>query len=186
MWRQKRLADCLASPIDCTWVRKWKWVQLEGKGEKIRIVKSRLCARGFLDSQVSKLTTRATTATRLSQRLLVSLGVLFGLSIESWDVTGAFLKGLPFTELTAVLRERGIKAITRHVYIQPPANVWRHLREIETSAINISSWAISLFVLECLKPMYGLGDAPLAFQVVMQIFMLEDLKGQQSRFDECF
>ena len=35
--------------IDAIWVRKWK--RVEKAGRVVYIVKSRLCARGFLDSQ---------------------------------------------------------------------------------------------------------------------------------------
>ena len=84
-------------PIDAIWVRKWKWYLVDGK--RIRKVKSRLCARGFLDAQAQQLPTGATTATKLSQRLLVSLSVLLGFKLETWDVSGAFLKGFPFPEL---------------------------------------------------------------------------------------
>ena len=34
--------------------------------------------------------------------------------------------------------------------------------------------------------MHGLDDAPLAFQVAMQIFMVETLGGRTSAFDDCF
>lgn len=53
--------------IDARWVRKWKR-NPDGPYK----IKSRLCARGFLDQQRDQLTTRSTTATRLSQRLLLS------------------------------------------------------------------------------------------------------------------
>ena len=74
------------APVDAIWVRKWKW-----KGEN-RVVKSRLCARGFLASQGYMLNTRATTASRLTQRLLLSLSVLLGFNVETWAVNGAVLK----------------------------------------------------------------------------------------------
>ena len=52
--------------IDAVWVRKYK--RKDGKV----IVKSRLCARGCFDPHREHLTTRSTTATRLSQRLVLS------------------------------------------------------------------------------------------------------------------
>ena len=54
--------------IDARWVRKWKRMT-----DGARKVKSRLCARGCFDSQKDALSTRSTTATRLSQRLLMSV-----------------------------------------------------------------------------------------------------------------
>ena len=53
--------------IDAIWVRKWKRYP-DGSLK----VKSRMCARGCFDQQKGELTTRSTTVTRLSQRLLVS------------------------------------------------------------------------------------------------------------------
>ena len=41
------------------------------------------------------------------------------------------------------------------------------------------------YVLDCLKSMYGLNDAPLAWQLVLQDCQLEKRKGIQSQFDEC-
>ena len=70
--------------IDARWVRKWKRLP-----DKKRKVKSRLCARGFMDSQKSLLATRSTTATRLSQRMLVSNAARGGYTLESWDIAGA-------------------------------------------------------------------------------------------------
>ena len=108
--------------VDCTWVRKYKRTP-----EKKMKAKSRQCARGFMDPQKTSMTTRSTTATRLSQRILLSLAAVFQLAVESLDVSGAFLKGLSFNQVKKLLNERGIKSPSRAVVIQPPANVWRHL-----------------------------------------------------------
>ena len=40
------------------------------------------------------LTTRSTTATRSSQRFLLSTAAAFDFTVESWDNAGALLKGL--------------------------------------------------------------------------------------------
>ena len=55
-------------------------------------MKSRLCARGCFDSQKTLLSTLSTTATRLSQRILVSAAANEDLDCESWDISGASLK----------------------------------------------------------------------------------------------
>lgn len=52
----------------CDMVRKFKRT-----ANKTVKAKSRLCARGFLDPQKEELSTRSTTATRLSQRLVLSV-----------------------------------------------------------------------------------------------------------------
>jgi hypothetical protein len=171
--------------IDAIWIRKWKWYHLPG-GKKERRVKSRLCARGFLDAQGKSLTTRATTATRLSQRLLVSLSVIFGFDLETWDASGAFLKGFPFKEVESHLRKRGYTAPHREISIRPPANVWRHLREIKGSDICIGDWDSWWYVLECIKAMYGLNDAPLAWQIAQSFYFVNKRNAIQSVFDDCF
>ena len=70
--------------IDARWVRKWKRVS-----DGSRKVKSRLCARGCFDSQKESLSTRSTTATRLSQRILMSTSATQDFDVESWDISGA-------------------------------------------------------------------------------------------------
>jgi len=80
--------------VDATWVRKFKRT-----ANKTLKAKSRLCARGFLDPQKEELPTRSTTATRLSQRLVLSVASTHSFSVRSWDVSGAFLKGLTFKRI---------------------------------------------------------------------------------------
>ena len=70
--------------MDAVWVRKWKQT-----GDQW-IVKSRLCGRGFLDSQKSMIQRHSSTASRLSQRLAASIGVQERFNMESWDVSNAF------------------------------------------------------------------------------------------------
>ena len=115
--------------IDARWVRKWK--RLPDKTLKI---KSRLFARGCLDKQKELVTTRSTTATRLSQRLLVSVAARKKQGkrkkIESWDIAGAFLKGFDFKAIQKALQKLGVTAPTRQVIVYPRMNVWRHLQEL--------------------------------------------------------
>ena len=109
--------------IDSIWVRKWKRYP-DGSLK----VKSRMCARGCFDQQKGELTTRSTTATRLSQRLLVSHAALDRQrGLESIDIGGAFLKGFSFDEIQKTLQSKGLAAPTRVVIVFPPMNVWRHL-----------------------------------------------------------
>ena len=42
------------------------------------------------------------------------------------------------------------------------------------------------FGLESVKPMYGLNDAPLAFEVAQEMFFINDLEGTRSGSGECF
>ena len=111
--------------IDAIWVRKWK------KAVTGRLVKSRLCARGCHDPYKHMMSNRSSTETRLSQRLiLVSAVNGGGRSLESWDVAGAFLKGLTYQDLWRALRELGLNTVERMIAIIPPRNVWRHLKKL--------------------------------------------------------
>lgn len=161
--------------IDAKWVRKWK--RYPDKSVKM---KSRLCARGCLDQQKTQLTTRSTTATRLSQRLLVSQAARKkGKTIESWDIAGAFLKGFDFKSIQKALQKMGLSAPTRQVVIYPPMNVWRHLARM-SDMFNIPEHALHDYGLLCFKPVYGLNDAPLAWQLSLHTF-LEELGATRSK-----
>ena len=164
--------------VDATWVRKYKRTD---KGLK---PKSRLCARGFLDPMKSGLPTRSMTATRLSQRLVLSMAATHQLEVTSWDISGAFLKGFSFERVRQILRQRGVSSPPRRVVIVPPANVWRHLGHFNQD-FNISDADLGLYGLECMKPAYGLVDAPLAWQLCLHE-SLELAGGVQSLLDENF
>ena len=111
--------------ISCTWVRKWKCKDNQ------RSIKSRLCCRGFLDKQKSELFKYASTASRLSQKMLISNAALHGWNVESWDVSTAFLRGLTFTQIEQIARDLRVPSplSTRTVLVQVPGNAWRHLRD---------------------------------------------------------
>ncbi|CAE7218696.1 unnamed protein product [Symbiodinium sp. CCMP2592] len=150
--------------IDATWVRKWK-----RKADGSLVVKSRLCARGCFDPHREHLTTRSTTATRLSQRIVLSTAATHQMDCESFDISGAFLKGFTFEKVRQLLRARGIVSPVRKVVIIPPANVWRHLAQADSSFETYGDY-IS-FGLACDKPVYGLNDAPLAWQLCLHEFL---------------
>ena len=104
--------------------------------------------------------------------------------MESWDVAGAFLKGLTYQDLRRALRELGLNTVERMIAIIPPRNVWRRLKKL-SKKFNIPEHEQHLFVLLCLKPVYGLSEAPLAWQLFLRKYLCE-LGGQQSHFDECY
>ena len=114
--------------IDRKWVRKKK----KRYPDKSIRIKSRLCARGYFDAQKSQPTTRSTTATRLSQRILVSQAARTKKTkkslLESWDIAGAFLKGFGFQKIQQNLRKLGVSAPTRQVVVFPSMHAWRHLQ----------------------------------------------------------
>lgn len=136
--------------IDAKWVRKWKRMP-----DKKLKVKSRLCARGCLDQQKAMLTTRSTTATRLSQRILVSQAARKkGKTMESWDIGGAFLKGMDFKTIQKTLQKKGMSSPNRKVILFPPLNVWRHLQAL-SEAFKIPDHNLAEYGLLCIKPVYG-------------------------------
>ena len=165
--------------VDARWVRKKK----RYPDRSIRI-KSRLCARGFLDQQKNQLTTRSTTATRLSQRILVSQAATSRKrSLESIDVAGAFLKGFNFDQIKKALRELGIQSPSRTVIVMPPLNVFKHLAKLCPEKFSIPHHQLGDFGLLCNKPVYGLNDAPLAWQLCLHSF-IKETGGCASRLDE--
>ncbi|CAE7589766.1 unnamed protein product, partial [Symbiodinium microadriaticum] len=163
--------------IDSVWVRKWKRMP-----DGSRKVKSRLCARGCFDKQKDLLTTRSTTATRLSQRIVLSVAANEDLEAESWDISGAFLKGLTFEKVRELLKARGVTSPVRKVVIIAPANVWRHLASFD-SRFKVDYEKLSQYVLFCIKPVYGLSDAPLAWQLCLHGHF-EEQGGSASLMDE--
>ena len=127
---------------------------------------------------------RSATATRLSQRLILSTAANTEDDVESWDIAGAFLKGLTYQDLWKHLRKLGLHTVERLVAIIPPMNVWRHLKKL-SKVFDIPETDWHLYVLLCLKPVYGLSEAPLAWQLFLHQF-LRGLGGIPSHFDECF
>ena len=81
---------------------------------------------------------------------------------ESWDVSGAFLKGLTFDRIREILLKQGVKTPVRAVVLVPPWNTWRHLATVDQQ-FHVEPWEIPLYGLWCLKPIYGLNDAPVAW-----------------------
>ena len=67
--------------IDMTWVRRWKHVFANGQWKSI--IKSRLCGRGFLDSQKHLVQRHSSTASRLSQKIILSLKQQHDWELES-------------------------------------------------------------------------------------------------------
>eukprot|EP00439_Symbiodinium_sp_Y106_P051007 s1424_g6.t1 len=163
--------------IGAVWVRKWKRCP-----DGTRRVKSRLCARGCFDRQKDMLSTRSTTATRLSQRLLLSTAANKDLEVESWDIGGAFLKGMNFEAVRKLLESKGIKSPKRKIAIIAPANVWRHLAKFNAK-FKLEPHQLENYVLICIKPVYGLSDAPLAWQLCLHGH-LEEQGGRPSLMDE--
>lgn len=105
-----------------------------------------------------------------------------GKTIESSDIAGAFLKGFDFKSIQKALQKMGLAAPTRQVAIYPPMNVWKHLAKMSP----VPDPSLHDYGLLCLKPVYGLNDAPLAWQLSLHTF-LEELGAATLKMDEnCF
>ena len=173
--------------IDGTWVRRWK--KMYDENNKVYyIIKSRMCGRGFLDSQKHNVMRHSSTASRLSQRIISSLyATEQDMVMEVWDISTAFLRGLSYKELQDKARQLGIELKeAREVYLHPPKNLWRHFRQYPKSNIRIDPSMTMFFLLLLLKPIYGLVDAPLLWQLALALFIRCNLGGIQSVFDDNF
>jgi len=162
--------------IDAVWVRKW-----------IRRyppeVKSRMCGRGFLDIQKTRVDRHSSTASALSHRLGITLAAQYGFDVEGFDVSTAFLQGLRFTEIAKIARELGIEVSEeRQVWLRPPQNVWRHLRLLKFC--TVADVSAHLYVLMLLKAMYGLVDGPLLFQLAFMYYLVKTMKFTKSLHDD--
>ena len=87
---------------------------------------------GF-DPHHDHLTARSTTATRLSQRLVLYMAATFDFECESWGVSGAFLKGFTFDKARKLLQQKGMLVPVRNVVIIPP-KVWQHLARFDPTS----------------------------------------------------
>ena len=180
VWQPTRLQDH-SNIIDCTWVRKWKFKH------QAYNVKSRLCCRGCFDRQKSYLLKSASVASRLSQRILLSNASRFNWPTESWDVSAAFLQGLTFQEVERTAAELGVPSplTEREIVIKLPGNVWFHLfiKGAITRKQYDEARAGRLGML-LLKPMYGLSDAPLLWQLALRHHLITQMGAIVSHYDE--
>ena len=85
--------------VDVRWVYKWKFDQETqgfdelGKAKAIirRVIRARLCLRGFKDMDKDTVAKYAGTSQRYSQRVLCSEAVLNGWDLWNSDISKAFL-----------------------------------------------------------------------------------------------
>jgi len=183
VFRLIRRSEAPIRPMDCLWVRKWKRKPTaKDPGE----VKSRLVVRGFLDPQKRHVSRYSGTATRLSQRLLVSLAVEHDLDLEQWDIGNAFLKGFSFDMMKQMCHKFGITVpdVDRQVVITVPGNVWYHIAQF--GFCKDASACAMQYALFLLKAMYGLVDAPILRSIALRHFIIVEMKGKPSRYDENF
>ena len=96
--------------------------------------------------------------------------------MESFDVQTAFLQGLKFSELGQKAKELGFEVKSdRNVWLVPPANFWRHLRNIPDSGIWVEDWQIGFYILQLMKAIYGLVDGPIMFQLALLHYLTQTM-----------
>jgi hypothetical protein len=137
------------------WVMKFKLV------DGVKTVKARLTVRGYEDL-ASNLTTFASTASRWGQRLVLSVAVQRKWQLFSWDVASAFLQGLSFKELAAMGNGE-----LRQIAFTPPKDSEQYFRELP----GCGWYNPDKHVLNMLKPVYGLRDAPKAWKTKLDIVL---------------
>ena len=137
-------------------VRKWKWVK-QDDGTNQRIIRSRLCVRGFKDREADTVDTYSGTTTRWSQRLVCSIAATHGWPLACVGIEKAFLQGCTYEELAK-------EGKARDVTFTLPKGVMPLLRKLP----GLESFTPETDVLRCLKPGTGLKDAPAAFSRTLQ------------------
>ena len=145
--------------VDTRWVHKWKLI------EGLRAVKARLTMRGFKDREGSRLETFAGTASRWGQRLVNSAACIFeDMTLFSFDVSSAFAKGMTFKELSELTGQP-----LREVQFELTAEDVLLLRKIP----GYEDFDPHTEVLSMVKPIYGLKDAPRAWQKKLHGILVE-------------
>jgi hypothetical protein len=109
------------------------------------------------------------------------------ITIESFDISTAFLQGLDYAELQQQASHLGYEyRQDRTVYVTPPENVWSHFRKMEHAprSMKIPDSQRSRYSLKCLRAMYGFADAPLMFQLALTSFLKKNTGAITSSFDD--
>ena len=152
---RKRPRQTAKNVVDSRWVIRWKNVG------GVRSIKARLTVKGFKDLQGNHVETYAGTASRWGQRLIVSIAAMKRWTLFSADVGSAFLKGLTFEQLAEI----GGSEI-RQVCFTPPPDAITLVRELDGYNDYDSS-----FVLELLRPGFGLKDAPRLWRLRLDMML---------------
>ena len=148
--RRRSVSPCV---IDAKWVYKFKII----KGE--RRIRARLCLRGFKETGADSETNYSATASRFSQRLLVSECVLRQWCLASADVPKAFLQGVSYAELAQETQRP-----MRDVSFELSGEGLACLRLLP----GYEDFCARTEVLHCLKPGTGCRDAPKCFSLKLR------------------
>ena len=151
--------------IDARWVLKWKWeyptvdASSSAKAEPVKVIRARLCLRGFKDHDKEEIAKYAGTSARSSQKILVSEAVRNGWDVCTTDISKAFLQGVTYKELAQLTGEP-----MREVNFYLPGYNIPMLRQLK----GFEDFDPMHEVLHSDKPGTGLVDAPRAFSLKLK------------------
>ena len=131
------------------WVLRWK--EVDGQ----RVVKARLTIRGFQDL-ATEIATFASTASRWAQRIVCSFAATEKWPLWTLDVGNAFLRSFDFKEQAAITGEP-----IRQISFSPPKGTEFLINLLP----GFEAFDASREVLNLMKPVYGLRDAPKAWRM---------------------
>jgi hypothetical protein len=141
------------------YVAKWKWIR-DTSDKWQRVIRMRLCLRGFMDLEAFSLDTFSGTAKRTSQRILASEAACHpDWIIASLDIDLAFLKGFTYKELA----EEKSKKERMVCFVLPPGSATL-LRQFP----GFEDFDETIHCLQCIKPGTGTKDAPRAFSLKLR------------------
>jgi len=154
--------DTARNVIDVRWVLKWKQdaetqaADSTVESRKEWVIRARLCLRGFKDLDAKGLDSYAGTASRYTQRILVSEAVLRKWHLATTDISKAFLQGVTYEELAEATGEP-----LREVNFYLPAYCVPLLKTLP----GWEDFDPTKEVIHCDKPGTGCNDAPRCFSL---------------------
>ena len=163
------------NPIPSRWVNVFK--RKQGK----RIVRCRLCLKGFAEKNAHTLQTASPTASRISHRLVYSRAAERGWPIWSIDVSSAFLRGYKFQDL----EKEGHHYRQPVAFVPPDAELFSLLCELDSETWSEAAKEPHAFCIEIDKGAYGLKDAPLLWYLKIHQVLTQQLKLTVSKHDAC-
>ncbi len=157
--------------IPAKWVIEWK--EKEGK----RVIKARLCMKGFAERNQHRMQTFSPTASRTGHRMVALQAALEKTPLASMDISTAFLKGMTFEELKEMGMERQPCAF------EPPEGTLEILQELCGDTFGCTTIDVESWVLELLKGGYGTKDAPLLWNLRAVKCLTKDIGMKPSAYD---
>jgi hypothetical protein len=159
-------------PIPSRWVIEFK--MKEGK----RVIKARLCLKGFAEMNQKSMQTFSPTASRTSLKLISFIAAMKVWEIWSLDISTAFLQGYSFDDLKEnnIMKRQPCAFKVDNTTMKLFASVSEKFKK----ASNVSLWCIKL-----LKGAYGLKDAPLLWNLRIVAVLMDELGFIRSSHDGC-